>query len=73
MAWFPTNAEGQRLLGKERGVLRLLEKHCYFSAPRVLYEDQTGWELRGLVPGAVQPAGLRGRIQRDSTFAYRTR
>lgn len=70
IAWFPTSAEGLHLLRKERRVLRLLEEHCHFPAPRVLYEDQTGWDLRRPVRGTVRPAGLRGRIQRDSTFAH---
>lgn len=69
IAWFPRTAEGQRLLVKERRVLRLLEEHCHFSAPRVIHEDETGWDLRRAVPGAVQPAGLLERIRRDSTFA----
>ncbi|MGH8218925.1 MAG: hypothetical protein ACREUT_10235 [Steroidobacteraceae bacterium] len=71
IAWFPTSADGARLLRKERRVLRLLEKHCRFSAARVLYEDETGWELRQFVPGAVRPSGLRDRIQHDAAFAYR--
>jgi len=70
MAWFPATAEGRSLLAKERRVLRLLEAHCHFSAPRVLYEDPNGWDLRRLVRGSVRPAGLWERIQRDSRFAH---
>ena len=70
IAWFPTSAGGQRLLTKERRVLRLLGEHCRFPAPRLLYEDQAGWDLRTFVRGAVRPTGLRERIQRDSTFAH---
>jgi aminoglycoside phosphotransferase (APT) family kinase protein len=70
IAWFPTSAEGWRLLTKERRVLRLLGEHCRFPAPRVVYEDKAGWDLRRFVRGVVRPAGLRERIQRDSTFAH---
>jgi aminoglycoside phosphotransferase (APT) family kinase protein len=69
MAWFPSNEEGRALLTKERRVLRLLERYCKFSAPRVLYEDATGWDLRALVQGAVAPMGLYERIVGDSSFA----
>lgn len=69
IAWFPTSTDGWRLLTKERRVLRLLEGHCRFPAPRVLYEDQTGWDLRRFVRGVVRPDGLRERIQHNSTFA----
>lgn len=70
LAWFPTTAQGQRLLIKERRVLRLLERYCHFSAPRVLYEDEAGWEVRTFVPGAVRPTGLLERIRGDSKFAH---
>ncbi|MGH8319381.1 MAG: phosphotransferase family protein [Steroidobacteraceae bacterium] len=70
IAWFPTTAQGQRLLVKERRVLRLLERYCHLSAPRVLYEDEAGWELRTFVRGAVRPTGLRERIRGDSKFAH---
>ena len=70
IAWFPTTAEGQSLLVKERRVLRLLERYCHFSAPRVLHEDEAGWELRTFVRGAVQPTGLLERIRGDAKFAH---
>jgi aminoglycoside phosphotransferase (APT) family kinase protein len=69
MAWFPSNEEGRALLTKDRRVLRLLERYCRFSAPRVLYEDEAGWDLRALVKGAVHPVGLSERIVGDSAFA----
>jgi len=70
MAWFPLNEEGRALLTKDRRVLRLLEKYCLFLAPRVLYEDETGWDLRAQVQGAVRPLGLSERIVGDPAFAY---
>jgi hypothetical protein len=69
IAWFPLNAEGRANLLKERRVLRLLETHCRFSAPRVIHEDESGWDLRTLVPGVVDPVGFRERILCDPTFA----
>ena len=70
MAWFGLNEEGRVALTKDRRVLRLLERYCHFSAPRVLYEDETGWDLRALVQGAVHPFGLSERVVGDPAFAY---
>jgi hypothetical protein len=41
-----------------------------FPPPRVLYQDETGWDLRAPVQGAVDPFGLYERIVGDSAFAY---
>ncbi|HTC50424.1 MAG TPA: aminoglycoside phosphotransferase family protein [Steroidobacteraceae bacterium] len=70
MAWFPSSQAGHALLTKERRVLRLLERYCHFPAPRVLYEDERGWDLRALVKGAVRPSGLTERIMGDCAFAH---
>jgi aminoglycoside phosphotransferase (APT) family kinase protein len=70
IAWFPTTAEGQRRLVKERRVLRLLEEHCRFPAPRVIYEDDTGWDLRTFVRGVVRPAYMVECIQSDANLGY---
>jgi aminoglycoside phosphotransferase (APT) family kinase protein len=70
IAWFPTTTEGQRRLVKERRVLRLLEEHCRFPAPRVIYEDDTGWELRTFVPGMVRPGYMFERMRSDANLAY---
>ncbi len=70
MAWFALNDEGRESMLKERRVLRLLEAHCGFPAPRVIYEDWSGWEVRSLVPGVVNPPGLRERIDTDPIFAH---
>jgi aminoglycoside phosphotransferase (APT) family kinase protein len=69
IAWFPTTDEGQRRLVKERRVLRLLERYCHFSAPRVIYEDDTGWDLRTFVRGLVRPAYMLERIRSDTNIA----
>ncbi|HJS88657.1 MAG TPA: phosphotransferase [Steroidobacteraceae bacterium] len=70
IAWFPTTAEGQRRLVRERRVLRLLERYCHFSAPRVVYEDDTGWDLRTFVRGFVRPTYMLERIQSDANLAH---
>jgi aminoglycoside phosphotransferase (APT) family kinase protein len=70
MAWFPLNEQGRTSLSKERRILRLLEKYCHFPAPRMLHEDDTGWDIRALVQGAVQPSGLRERLVGDPAFAH---
>ncbi len=70
MAWFALNESGNSLLRKERRVLRLLAAHCAFPAPRVIYEDSSGLELRAIVPGAVNPPALRDHLDSDSAFAY---
>jgi aminoglycoside phosphotransferase (APT) family kinase protein len=70
IAWFPTTAEGQCRLVKERRVLRLLERYCHFSAPRVIYEDDTGWDLRTFVRGLVRPTYMLERIQSDANLAH---
>jgi Phosphotransferase enzyme family len=69
MAWFPVNAEGRSTMLKERRVLRRLESRCHFSAPRVVFEDESGWDVRSIVPGVVDPVGCRDRILADAVFA----
>lgn len=69
MAWFPSSERGHISLSKERRILRLLEHHCRFAVPRVLYEDVTGWDLRALVQGTVQPSGLSERLLADPVFS----
>jgi aminoglycoside phosphotransferase (APT) family kinase protein len=69
MAWFPLNERGRASLVKERGVLRLLERYCHFSAPRLVHEGKTGWHFRALVRGAVLPPGFSERVKSDPAFA----
>jgi hypothetical protein len=54
---------------KERRVLRRLETHCHFSVPRIVFEDESGWDVRSIVPGVVDPVGCRDRILADPVFA----
>jgi aminoglycoside phosphotransferase (APT) family kinase protein len=70
MAWFPLDEQGRAALAMERRVLRLLQAHCKFSAPRVVYESESGWDLRELVPGVVDPLAVYARVQKDSAFTY---
>jgi aminoglycoside phosphotransferase (APT) family kinase protein len=70
IAWFPLNDTGRENLVRERRVLRLLETYCQFSAPRVLHESESGWDLRALVPGIVTPFEIFARVQSDSALAY---
>ena len=70
MAWFPLNEQGRTALATERRVLRLLQTYCRFSTPRVVYENESGWDLRELVPGVVDPFGVYARVQTDAAFAY---
>ena len=70
MAWFPLDEQGRAALATERRVLRLLQAHCRFSAPRVIHESESGWDLRELVPGVVDPFGVYARIRSDSAFGY---
>jgi hypothetical protein len=46
LAWFAASEGGRRRLATERRVLRLLEAHCSFGAPRVLFEDPAGGGTR---------------------------
>jgi aminoglycoside phosphotransferase (APT) family kinase protein len=69
LAWFPKNEDGLARLLKERRILRLLERYCSFQAPRILYEDPTGWDVRSLIAGSVRPFELRERLQRDPQLA----
>jgi len=55
VAWFPEHSEGRADIEKDRRILRLIEKYCTYRAPRVLYEDATGWDVRAIVPGFAAP------------------
>lgn len=69
MAWFPMGADGRRRLATERRVLRLLAERCSFRTPRILHEDEDGWDVRALVPGAFDPWGLYHRTRTDRELA----
>jgi aminoglycoside phosphotransferase (APT) family kinase protein len=71
IAWFPEQAEGRAAIENERRILRLVEKYCRFRAPRILYEDAEGWDLRAMVPGVAAVDFLK-QVRTDPRRAERT-
>ena len=71
IAWFPEHDEGGAAIAIERRILRLVEKNCRYLAPRILYEDADGWDLREMVPGAPAPDYLE-QIRTDPAAARQT-
>jgi Phosphotransferase enzyme family len=71
MAWFPANDRGRRRLSIERKVLRLLADRCAFAAPRVIFESESGYDLRAIVSGLCDPCGLYERTKTDTELARR--
>src|ERR1700722_10655577 len=71
IAWFPEEAEGSVALEKDRRVLRLVERYCSFPAPRILYEDAEGWDVRSMVPG-VAATDFLTQVRTDPDGARRT-
>ena len=71
MAWFPANTGGRRRLSTERRVLRLLADRSTFSAPRVLFESASGYDVRAIVSGLFDPWGLYERTRTDTALARR--
>jgi hypothetical protein len=71
MAWFPANDRGCERLVVERKVLRLLEHHCGFSVPRILFESASGYDVRALVSGLFDPWGLFERTKTDAALGRR--
>jgi hypothetical protein len=69
IAWFPANARGRERLTIERSVLRLLAERCMFTAPRILYESSSGFDVRAMVPGRCEPCLLYERIKTDLPLA----
>ncbi len=56
MIWVAMSEKGREQLRIERRILKLLEAHCFFAAPRVLYESMDGkFDVRLKVPGLVDP------------------
>jgi len=68
VAWFATGPTGARRLASEARVLDLIARHCGFAAPRVL-EAHAAWQLRRLVPGAVDPWAAYRRVVADPAYA----
>lgn len=71
MAWFPANDRGSERLSVERRVLALLAQRCSFSAPRVLFESASGYDVRAIVSGLFDPWGLYERTKTDTALARR--
>jgi hypothetical protein len=72
LAWLAASANGLERLRIERRVLRLLEQHCTFDAPRVLYEspDET-LDVRSMVPGAADPWRFYAEVRGNADLATR--
>lgn len=68
-AWFPTNERGHERLAVERKVLHLLANRCSFSAPRILFESASRYDMRALVRGLCDPCGLYERTKTDTALA----
>jgi Phosphotransferase enzyme family len=71
MAWFPANDRGNERLSVERRVLGLLADRRSFSAPRVLFESASGYDVRAIVSGLFDPGGLYERTKTDTALARR--
>jgi aminoglycoside phosphotransferase len=71
IAWFPDQPEGRVAIENERRILRLIEKYCRFRAPRILYEDAEGWDVRAIVPGVAAVDFLK-QVRTDPRGAERT-
>jgi aminoglycoside phosphotransferase (APT) family kinase protein len=71
IAWFTESPEDRAALENERRILRLVEKYCRFRAPRILYEDAEGWDVRAIVPGAAAGDFLT-QVRMDLRAAERT-
>ena len=70
MAWFAATEYGAHRLETERRVLRLLDRHCLFRVPRVLYVDEArGFEVRTMVAGEADPRHLYEKLRHDVEFA----
>ena len=71
IAWFPEQPESRGGIENERRILRLIEKYCRFRAPRILYEDAEGWDVRSMVPG-VAATDFLTQVRTDPDGARRT-
>jgi len=62
--WFPVQPGSRIAIENERRILRLVEEYCRFRAPRILYEDAEGWDVRAIVPG-VAAADFLKQVRAD--------
>jgi aminoglycoside phosphotransferase (APT) family kinase protein len=70
IAWFAEQPEGRVAIENERRTLRLVEEYCRFRAPRILYEDVEGWDVRAIVPG-VAAVDFSKQVRTDPRGAAR--
>ena len=66
LAWFPADSDGRKRLVQERNVLRLLAQRCSFRVPHILYESDTGFDVRALVVGRCEPERLFEEARADA-------
>lgn len=71
MAWFPASESGNRRLGVERRVLRLVAERCSYQVPRILFVSGCGFDLRQMVPGRCDPWNVFHRCQTDSKLTQK--
>jgi len=71
IAWFPEHPEARVAIENERRLLRLIEKYCRFRAPRILYVDVEGWDVRAMVLG-VAATDFLTQVRTDPDGAIRT-
>jgi aminoglycoside phosphotransferase (APT) family kinase protein len=72
IAWFAATDAARGSMALERRVLRVLDLRCRFPAPRVLAESPDGAiDVRAIVPGAVDPAGIFRRLSEEPVAAAR--
>src|SRR5271167_2596099 len=69
--WFPVQPGSRIAIENERRILRLVEEYCRFRAPRILYEDAEGWDVRAIIPG-VAAADFLNQVRTDPRAALRT-
>lgn len=65
IAWFPSSEEGARRLRVERHALRLLAERCSFAVPKILFESPSGFDVRAMVSGMVDPWRIFKQAQTD--------
>ena len=71
-AWFAATDEGGVVMTRERRVLRVLERRCRFSAPRVVIESTDGAvDVRVTVPGPHDADAVFERVRNEPGAAER--
>jgi hypothetical protein len=71
-AWFAATDEGGVVMTRERRVLRVLDRRCRFSAPRVVIESTDGAvDVRAIVPGTHDVDAVFERVRNEPRAAER--